>query len=390
MAKVHTDFDHNSRDFRADPIPVYKRLRAAGVGRSTHYGGMWVASKYEDVQTVSYDVENFSPAHGTMIPPMGDRPLLPMESDPPLHTQYRKILIKRFSPQAIKEWVPIIRDTARGLLDELLVSPPCDLSLGYAKLLPTAVICRMLGIEFKPEFQKWVEDTVYRRISHPQAAKAATEKIYAMFTELLPERRRKLGDDLISLVLTAEIEGERLSEEVVLDFCNFLLVAGLDNTNLTIRALLHRLAIDRTLQRRLVGDRSLIDAAVEEALRFFSPVTALGRHAVNDASLGGCPVRKGEKVLMLFACANRDPKEFDDPDTFNIDRFPNRHVAFGVGLHRCLGSNLARAEVAVAIEEVLNVLPEFSLAAGAETRWDDLGPLLVVPGSKAEGASDAR
>ena len=118
-------------------------------------------------------------------------------------------------------------------------------------------------------------------------------------------------------------------------------MAGLDNTNFTIRALLLQLALDQNLQKRLIEDRSLIDPAVEEALRYFSPVIALGRHAVNDIEFQGCPVHKGEPAVMLFGCANRDPQEFDEPDKFDIDRFPNRHVAFGVGPHRCLGSNLA-------------------------------------------------
>ena len=169
------------------------------------------------------------------------------------------------------------------------------------------------------------------------------------------------------------------TDETVLDFCFFLLIAGLDNTNFTIRALLQQLAIDHALRARLVADRSLVDPAVEEALRYFSPVIALGRQATGDTKLGGCPIHEGDKLVMLFGCANRDPEEFDDPDTFDIDRFPNRHVAFGVGPHRCLGSNLARTEIAVAIEEVLNVLPDFELAGDPDIRWDDLGPLLIVP-----------
>ena len=183
----------------------------------------------------------------------------------------------------------------------------------------------------------------------------------------------------MSLVLQAEIDGKPLDEETVIDFCFFLLIAGLDNTNFTIRALLQQLAIDHELRQRLVDDPNLIDAAVEEALRYFSPVIALGRPARADASLGGCPAHQGDKALMLSGCANRDPAEFENPDEFDIDRFPNRHVAFGVGPHRCLGSNLARAESAVAIEEVLKVLPDFELAGEVDIRWDDLGPLLIKP-----------
>lgn len=379
MSFRHAGFDHNAAEFRRDPAAVYDSLRDAGVGHSDHYGGFWVVPTYETVQTVAHDTDTYSPADGTMLPGVLDRPLLPMESDPPLHGEYRRMLVKRFSPKAIREWVPSIRSAAQDLLKDALTSQPCDLSLGYAKLLPTAVICQMLGIEFRAEFQEWVEDVVYRRISDRAATERAIAKIHDLFRDLLPGRRANPGDDLVSLVAQAEIEGRPLDDDTVIDFCFFLLIAGLDNTNFTIRALLQQLAIDHDLRRRLVEDPTLIDAAVEEALRYFSPVIALGRTARADASLGGCPVHQGDKVLMLFGCANRDPAEFDDPDTFDIDRFPNRHVAFGVGPHRCLGSNLARAEIAVAIEEVLRVLPDFELAGEVDIRWDDLGPLLVVP-----------
>ena len=379
MTKVHADFDHNSPEFRADPVAYYKHLREEGVGKTSRYGGLWLVPTYEAVQAMAHDTANFSPARGTMFPPMTDRPMLPMESDPPLHTEYRKILVGRFSPRAIREWFPAIRQSSRDLLKDLMSSgEPYDLSYGYAKLLPTVVICRMLGLEFKAEFQQWVEDSVYRRISDPQAANEATENIYRMFTELLPERRAHPGDDLVSLVLNARIDGKHLDDEVVVNFCFFLLVAGLDNTNFTIRALLLQLALDQNLQKRLIEDRSLIDPAVEEALRYFSPVIALGRHAVNDIEFQGCPVHQGDPAVMLFGCANRDPREFDEPDEFDIDRFPNRHVAFGVGPHRCLGSNLARAEIGIAIDEVLNAMPGFVLAEKVETRWDDIGPLKIV------------
>ena len=380
MTFNYKDFDHNAATFRRDPAAVYKTLRDAGVGHSDHYGGFWVVPTYDAVQTVSHATDTFSPAHGTMLPPVGDRPLLPMETDPPLHTEYRRMLVKRFSPKAIQQWAPSIRDSAQALIRDVINGgEPYDFSLGYAKLLPTAVICQMLGIEFRAEFQEWVEDVVYQRISDPTATERATENIFSLFRNILPERRKNPGDDLVSLVLQAEINGQPLDEETVLDFCFFLLIAGLDNTNFTIRALLQQLAIDHELRQRLVSDPSLTDAAVEEALRYFSPVIALGREAVSDTSLGGCPIKHGEKLMMLFGCANRDPAEFEDPDRFNIDRFPNRHVAFGIGPHRCLGSNLARTEIAIAIEEVLKALPDFELANDVDIRWDDLGPLLLVP-----------
>ena len=378
MSEVHEEFDHNASEFRADPLPYYKQLREAGTGQSKNYNGLWYVPTYAEVTAMAHNTDSFSPAQGTMFPPMNDRPMLPMESDPPLHTEYRHMLMREFAPKAVAEWAPTIRETARSLLEDMFKEPPFDLGLDYAKLLPTAVICKMLGITFDPVFQQWVEDSVYRRISHPKEAREAVDSVYSMFRELLPKRRANPGNDLVSLVLTSEIEGEVMDEERVLDFCFFLLVAGLDNTNFTIRALLHQMAIDQELQKRLIENPDDIPAAVEESLRFFSPVIALGRHATQDVEFAGCPIRKGEGAVMLFGCANRDPQEFEKPDEFDIDRFPNRHVAFGVGPHRCLGSNLARVEIAIAIEEVLKIFPGFKLAEGAEIRYDDLGPLVVV------------
>jgi len=376
MSKVHEDFDHNSKEFRADPIPYYQKLREGGTGKSKNYGGVWFVPTYEDILKMSHDTESFSPAQGTMFPPM-NTPLIPMETDPPIHGKYRQLLMREFAPKAIAEWAPVIRQTASDMLDEIFAEPPYDLGLDYAKMMPTAVICEILGIKFEPVFQQWVEDSVYSRIDDRAAAQAATDSIYKMFGELLTERRENPGKDLVSLVANAEVDGEPLSDEVVLDFCHFLLVAGLDNTGFTIRALLMQIGQDPELQKRLIENPKDIPNAVEEALRFFSPVIALGRHATKDVEFSGCPMHKGEGTVMLFGCANRDPKEFENPDEFDIDRFPNRHVAFGVGPHRCLGSNLARVEITIAIEEALKKFPNYKLGEGVVTRYDDLGPLVV-------------
>ena len=378
MSSIHEKFDHNAKEFRANPEPYYSALLKAGIGRSDCYGGMWVVSRYDDVRKVSYDVQNFTPAKGTLFPPVGNRPLLPMEMDSPAHMEYRKLLLGRFSRKAMIAWDPAIRQTAQELLQAALAETPSDLSLFYAKLLPTSVICQILGIRFEPVFQKWVENSVYRRISDPELAQDSSDKIYRHFEELLPERRQHPGDDLISLLATSKIDGEYLSDETVVNMCGFLLIAGLDNTNFTIRGLLHQMAVDPVLQQRLADSPEDIDKAVEEALRYFSPVITLGRHSVRDTEVNGCPIAGGEKVAMMFGCANRDPKEFRDPNEFDIDRFPNRHVAFGIGPHRCLGSNLARLEVAIAAEEVLKAMPRFRLADNVQTTWDDLGPLPVV------------
>ena len=370
-------WDPYDETFRADPFPTYARFRSeCPVGRSEEYGGFWAISRYSDIFDVIRDVDTFSSGQGVTIPPLPFKGrALPMESDPPEHDALRMILARDFAPNAVKAREPMLRQTARELIDTFAHKGEADFSEDYAKILPTAVICQLLAVDFLGgEFQHWAEQIIYDR-KNPELGEQAARSIFAYFKELIPKRRQNLGDDFISRLLTAEVNGKPLDDETVLDFCWFLLIAGLDNTAFTIRNLL--LQIDRKdwLRQALLEDPSQIPAAVEETLRLYSPVWGLARTATRDSNLRGEKISEGDKMLLLFASADRDGEEFPDPDEFVLGRTPNRHMAFGMGRHRCLGSHLARLEVRVGVEEILQRLPDYEVTEAVS--WNEMGPLPV-------------
>ena len=237
------------------------------------------------------------------------------------------------------------------------------------------MICGLLGIEdIDSEMQKWAETVVYDR-KRPERVAAAAENILAFFRDLIPRRRLAPGDDLISQLVQVDIDGELLDDRTVLDFSFFLMIAGLDNTAFTIRNLLLQIHSRPELRARLLAEPDKIAAAVEETLRLYSPVWGLARTAAEDVELRGKTIRAGDRVMLLFASADRDGDKFCDPDDFVFDRARNEHVAFGMGRHTCLGSNLARMEIRVAVEELLKVMPDYQVTK--EVGWNEMGPLPV-------------
>lgn len=370
-------WDPYDASFRADPFPTYAKFRReCPVGRSEEHGGFWAVSRYADIFDMTRDAETFSSADGVTIPPFPFKGrALPMESDPPEHDAFRKILTKEFTPNAVRAREPMMRKMATELIDEFLPAGRADFSEDYAKLLPTAVICQLLDIDYLgSEFQNWAEQIIYDR-KNPELGKQAAESIFDFFKDLIPRRRENLGDDFISALLRAEVGGKPLDDATVLDFCWFLLIAGLDNTAFTIRNLLLQIDNNDWLRKTLLAEPGKIPAAVEETLRLYSPVWGLGRTATKDRAFKGQKIAKGDKLLLLFASADRDEAEFPDPDKFVLGRAPNRHMAFGMGRHRCLGSHLARLEIRVAVEEILQRIPDYQVTEAVG--WNEMGPLPV-------------
>ena len=375
------DWQPYDPSFRKDPFPVYERFRSeCPVGWVDAHDGFWAVSRYEDVFRVALDPETFCSSKGIAIPPMEyDGRALPMESDPPEHTALRSILARELSRKAVAAREPMLRGAARRLLAELSEAGAADFSEQFAKLLPTTVICKLLGIEGDAarmrDLQEWTEEIVYER-KDATSARRASDSIVAFFNELIPHRRENPGSDFISRLLAAEVDGAPLSARQVMDFCWFLLIAGLDNTAFTIRNLLLQISASDALRERLIREPARIAEAVEEVLRLYSPVWGIARTATRDAEVGGQPIAAGERVMMLFASADRDGEQFPEPDRFVLGREPNRHLAFGVGKHRCLGLHLARLEIRVAVEEVLRHLPDYRVAG--EVDWNGMGPLPVT------------
>jgi cytochrome P450 len=371
-----TDFDLFDAGFVHDPYPVYDELRASGcpVAHTDRRTSTWMPTTYEDVSAVAHDTEHYSSRDIGVTPPPGGANLLvapPITSDPPFHSEARRLLLPAFSPRAIDQLTPATASIADELIDAVIDAGHCDAAADYAQHIPVRVISMMLGIpqEEEAQFTDWVVRILQIGPTEPEVGRAATKEVLEYFRGQVELRRSEPGDDLVSYLLDAELGGAPLTEKHVLGTCFLLLVAGIDTTWSSIGAALLHLATHHDDRRRLVAEPDLLDTAVEELLRAYSPVT-MARQVIAETEVAGQSVCPGDKVLLTFPAANRDPAHFDRAEEVVIDRRRNRHMAFGAGIHRCLGSNLARMELRVALDRWLDRIPDFQLVDGADVRWN--------------------
>lgn len=380
-------FDHHSEELRDRAFDVFADLRSrCPVGHSDQYGGYWVFSAYEHIFAAALNPTVFSSAGGIQIPQFGQRrPMLPIEADPPAHTRYRKLLLPLFAPKRIDALEGRVRQMARELVAELPVGKTVNVSANFAELLPTSVFTRFLGVppEDGPLFQDWVSRLLYEAPHDQARRRLVADELYDYFAARLGHPRQEPGSVLEALTLTGSGE-VKLTEEEKLDLCFFLILAGLDTTTWGIRSSLWYLARHPEAREALSGDPAGIFIAVEEFLRCFSPVPGLCRTITENVAARDQQLRPGDRVLLLWASANRDEAEFDSPDEVLLERQPNRHFAFGVGIHRCLGARLGRLEMRIAIEEMLSRFPDFELADSA-AKWHGIGPLELKLGTAREG-----
>jgi cytochrome P450 len=330
---------------------------------------------YADIAAVAHDTDRFSSRDvgvvggGEEIEGMPDIGLPPIDADPPHHTWARRLILPWFSHTRVDGYEAMTRALCNELIDRVVDSGRADAAQDYAQRIPVRVISWMLGVpdELADQFTGWVRDTI--EFGHdPARSVPAWNAIAAFFIEAVEDRKQHPGDDLVSELLRAEVDGAPVPDVHVLGTLALILVAGVDTTWSGIGSAMWHLATHDADRRRLAAEPELIPTAIEELLRAYSPVT-MARVVNEDTELAGCPLRAGDKVLLNFPAANRDPEAFERPDEVLIDRQVNRHVAFGVGIHRCAGSNLARMELRVAVEEWLRRIPEFRLADGATVTW---------------------
>lgn len=376
-----TDFDHYDPTFVADPYPIFDELRReCPVAHTDQHGGHWLATRYEDLVAITHDPSTFSSRQIVI----SDRPMMsgsagygipPITSDPPDHTASRRMLLPAFSPQRIADWEPRTRQIANDYIDRIIDSEVCDVAVDYARHVPITVISQMLGVppEDGDQFTHWIQELVEVGIGAPERAASAIMETMAYLGERVVEHRAEPRDDLITYLIDTEVEGKRMENQEIVGTLVLLLFAGIDTTWSSIGSSLWHLAHHPDDLRRLVSEPELMPTAVEEFLRAYSPVT-LAREVVQDAVVQGCQMKVGDRVMLSFPSANRDPEIFPDPDKVLLDRAENRHQAFGVGIHRCLGSNLARMEMRVAVEEFIRRIPEFHLADPDAVRWS-AGPV---------------
>jgi len=370
-----SDFDHRDPRWVENPYPIWDELRSrCPVAHSERFqDGAYFASRYAEVREIAYDSEHFSSrrviVRETKVPP---QPAPPITSDPPEHTPARKLLLPAFAPQVIARLEPRTRALCRELLDAIGDAKTCDGAVDYAQHIPVRLIAHMLGVPEKDGdlFRRWIHLVLEVGISDESVILPTLKEMSIYFATEIKRRGEKRGEDLISFLLDAKLDGQPVSETHMIGTLRLLLIAGIDTTWSGIGASLWHLATHPEDRRRLAADASLMPTAIEEFLRAYAPVT-MAREVVKETTVGGCPFKEKGQVLLSFPAANRDPAMFADADKVLIDRAENRHAAFGLGRHRCLGSNLARLEMTVAIEEWLARFPEFRLADGAKVTWSE-------------------
>jgi cytochrome P450 len=376
-----TDFDHTDSEWVADPYPIWDKLRrTCPVAHSDRYGGTWLPVRHEDVAAVAYDTEHFTsrsvvvseirPGPDDPPAPIGLAP--PITSDPPFHALARRLLLPAFSPKAIAALEPLTRDLCRELLDATDGQPEIDAAVDYAQHIPLRVIIGMLGFpqedaDIFRRFIRMVLEDVDQSEEERQEVIVAGE-IDEYINARIAEHQAEPRDDLTTFLLEAELDGNKLELDHVRGTMILLMIAGIDTTWSAIGASLWHLAQHPDDLRRLVTDPGLVPSAVEEFLRAYAPVT-MARLVAKDFELQGCPMKEGDWLLLPFPSANRDPELFPDADEVVLDRAENRHAAFGLGIHRCLGSNLARMELRVALEAWLDRHPAFELIDASVVTW---------------------
>jgi cytochrome P450 len=369
----HDGYDIFSPGFRTDPYATWSAMRTGGcpVAHSDQWGGSWMPVRYDTIREIARDGERFSSRAVEVAGPLasaGGLFLPPLTSDPPAHKLHRDVLMPYFLPKRIAAFEPFIRDQARDLAAALAARGGGDVVTDFAQELTIAVLTKMLGVPPGEQFTDWMIRMIRIGPKDQAVRSQAVGEILAYLGGLLDEREAEPRDDLITYLAGAAIDGVPLSRKHQIGSAFLILIAGADTTWSAIGSSLWHLATHEEDRRRLVADPGLIDTAAEEFLRVYAPVS-VGRIARQDTDLDGRMVGTGERVLLAFAAANRDPDVFEDPDEIRIDRKRNRHLTFGSGGHRCLGSNLARLELRVTLEEWLRVMPDFRLDGPGAIEW---------------------
>jgi cholest-4-en-3-one 26-monooxygenase len=361
---------HDAFRFLRAEAPVYFHPEPGGAG-------FWAVTKYEDIVTVGKDPGRFSSHRGgTNIrdyPPedLSAIQMMMVNMDPPQHTKFRRLVSQGFTPRMVAQLEPRIREVTRTILDNVVRTPECDFVTSIAAELPLQVIAELLGIPFEdrgkvfewsnrligfddPEFQTSLED-----------GKQAAMEVWTYANQLASARKGHQGKDLVSVLMDAEVDGVQLTEMEFDSFFLVLAVAGNETTRNLISGGMLALMEHPDQWARLVADPSLIPSAVEEMLRWVTPVMYFRRTATCDTELRGVKIKENQKVCLYYTSANRDEDVFPDPQRFDVGRTPNEHLAFGGGQHFCLGANLARLEIRVMFEELVRRFPKIELRGPA-------------------------
>ncbi len=383
-----SDYDIFDPQYINDPYGIWAELRqTCPMAHTDRWGGSWLPTRYADVYAIAHDIEKFPSGNGISVVPLVDpasdgdsvpgntpSPVLtsgvpPISADPPLHTWTRRLILPTMSPARVADYEVFTRDLCHRLVDDVLESGTGDAASEYAQQIPVRVIGHILGVpeDMSATFTEWVRDVL--EFAHDvERRRNGISNIIHYLRGAIEARQAEPQDDFITELLNSEHDGEPIGTPVVMGMCALLLIAGIDTTWSSIGSTMWHLAAHPDDRRRLVAEPNLMPTAIEEFLRVYAPVT-MARRLTEDKQYEGRPMKAGERILMNFPAANRDPEVFPDADRVILDRQQNRHLAFGTGIHRCAGSNLARMELRVAIEEWLARIPEFELIDPAAVTW---------------------
>jgi cytochrome P450 len=372
-----TDFSHLEPEWSADPYPIQDELRQrCPIAHTGRFGGGWLPTRYEDVAAIAYDTEHFSSRSIIMSnfrPPLDEAPVggsPPISSDPPFHHDARKLLLPAFTKASVERQETATRAFCHSLIDAFGERGIVDAASEYAQHIPIRVIADMLGFppEDGPRFREFVENTLEGVNQDPDERIERMEQLFDYLLAQIRDHVDRPRDDLTTFLIDAELYGSKLEAEHVAGTMALLLIAGIDTTWSAIGASLWHLAKTPQDRERLVAEPALLPTALEEFLRAFAPVT-MARLVKEDMNWRGAEMKADDWILLSFPAANRDPAQFDRANEVVIDRQVNRHAAFGLGIHRCVGSHLARMELRVALEVWLGRIGEFSLADPAAVTW---------------------
>jgi cytochrome P450 len=398
------EFDHHSTAYAEDPWTVNRELaKACPVAHSERHGGFWYVTGYDLVREVALDDATFSARHDL---PNGSTPYeginLPgypmrsgfIETDPPLATAWRRPLNGKFTSAAAETWRPKVARYAEWCLDQRIEAGAMDLVLDFCGPIPAILTLKLIGLPL--DDWKTFSDASHHIVASPpgspeceQAMKAHGE-LFAKLPAIVAERRADPRDDLLTVVANIRLNGEPLSEELLIETVLLLVQGGVDTTSNLVAHALRYLSEHAGERQRLIDDPGLIPTAAQEFLRYYAPVQTIARTATRDTELGGCPIREGERVLMSWIGANLDDRVWADPAQIKLDRTPNRQTSYGLGVHRCLGANLANVMIEVMIAEVLRRIPDYRIS-GPVSRYATIGiihgiealPVEFTPGPRA-------
>lgn len=378
------EFDHHSPEYAAHWREINAGLRAkCPVAHTAAHGGYWVVSDYQDVAEIARDDATFSSCldqedgtRGGVTIPVTPLRQVPIEMDPPEFFDYRRLLNPAFSPAASKTWEPFIRAATTFCIDQVIESGSSDLVHDLTAPVPAILTLEVLGMS-KDNWRSFSDTThnIVHAVPGSPEHTAAFEGMGAIIETVMAEvadRRKNPTDDLTSKLVHAKINGELMDDQRLIEVITLVIFGGTDTTGSLISSVLDWLGRNPEVRAQLAADYELLPRATEEFLRYFSPVQGLSRTATRDCVVGGQEISRGDRLYMSWASANFDESEFTNPNEVQLDRYPNRHQAFGLGVHRCLGSNIARSQFRVVLEEVLRRIPNYEVL-GEPQRYGTIG-----------------